>query len=86
MKNLEWCELTKNFYAFKYVADKLDFYVPELQQMERSLEECRPFAADEDILAKVRNLSEKKLPQFDFSELATAHTPVYDEDDNLAHA
>ena len=68
------------------VADKLGFYVPELQQMERSLEECRPFAADEDILAKVRNLSEKKLPQFDFSELATAHTPVYDEDDNLAHA
>ncbi|WP_033169478.1 hypothetical protein [Selenomonas sp. ND2010] len=86
MKNLEWCELANKFYAFKSVADQLGFYVPELQGMEHSLELCRPFAFDAAVENKVRNLSETQLPKIDFSKLAVAHPPIYDENDELAQA
>lgn len=86
MKNLEWCELANKFYAFKSIADQLGFYVPELKGMEHSLELCRPFPFDAKVENKVRNLSEARLPKMDFSKLAAAKPPVYDENDELAHA
>ncbi|MCH3958693.1 MAG: hypothetical protein LKE51_04020 [Selenomonas sp.] len=86
MKNLEWCELTERFYAFKAVADKLGFYIPETNGMEQSLEECRPFADDQSVTEQVRSVREGSLPKIDFNELLGAKTPVFDENDELAHA
>ncbi len=86
MKNLEWCDLAERFYAFKTVADRLGFYVPETNGMEASLYECRPFVADAEVAGKIRTLSEGKLPHFDFSEMGDAQTPLFDDNDELAHA
>ncbi|SHK63193.1 hypothetical protein SAMN05216582_11040 [Selenomonas ruminantium] len=87
MKNLEWCDLAERFYAFKTVADRLGFYVPETAGMEVSLYECRPFVADAEVAGKVRTLGEGKAPRFDLSEImGSAQTPVYDDNDELAHA
>lgn len=86
MKNLEWCELAERFYAFKAVADKLGFYIPENAAMEQSLTECRPFADDHTVTEQVRNAREGKLPNLDFNKLLGAKTPVFDENDELAHA
>ena len=54
--------------------------------MEQSLEECRPFADDRTITKQVRNVREGHLPKIDFNELLGAKTPVFDENDELAHA
>ena len=86
MKNLEWCDLAERFYAFKTVADRLGFYVPETAGMEASLYECRPFVADAEVAGKIRTLNEGKALNIDFSELAEAQTPIYDDNDELAHA
>ena len=86
MKNLEWCDLAERFYAFKTVADRLGFYVPETAGMEASLYECRPFVADAEVAGKIRTLNEGKALNIDFSELVSAETPVYDDNDELAHA
>lgn len=43
MNNLQWEALAKAFYAFKYIAEKMNFYVPELKEMEKSLFNCRPY-------------------------------------------
>lgn len=86
MKNLEWCDLAERFYAFKTVADRLGFYVPETAGMEASLYECRPFVADAEVAGKIRTMNEGKAHHFDFSELVEAKTPVYDDNDELAHA
>ena len=86
MKNLEWCDLAERFYAFKMVADRLGFYVPETTGMEASLYECRPFVADAEVAGKIRTLNEGKAPHFNFGDMADAQLPVYDEDDELAHA
>ena len=86
MKNLEWCDLVERFYAFKTVADRLGFYVPETAGMEASLYECRPFVADAEVAGKIRTLNEGKALNIDFSELMGAETPVYDDNDELAHA
>lgn len=86
MKNLEWCDLAERFYAFKTVADRLGFYVPETAGMEASLYECRPFVADAEVAGKIRTLNEGKALNIDFSELMGAETPVYDDNDELAHA
>ncbi len=86
MKNLEWCDLVERFYAFKTVADRLGFYVPETAGMEASLYECRPFAADVEVAGKVRTLQEGKAPHIDFMDWSKAEAPVYDDNDELAHA
>ena len=86
MKNLEWCDLAERFYAFKTVADRLGFYVPETAGMEESLYKCRPFIADAEVAGKIRTLDEGKSLHFDFSEMADDQLPVYDENDELAHA
>ena len=86
MKNLEWCDLAERFYAFKTVADRLGFYVPETAGMEASLYECRPFVADAEVAGKIRTLNEGKALHIDFRELAEAQAPVYDDNDELAHA
>ena len=86
MKNLEWCDLAERFYAFKTVADRLGFYVPETACMEASLYECRPFVADAEVAGKIRTLNEGKALNIDFSELMGAESPVYDDNDELAHA
>ena len=86
MKNLEWCDLAERFYAFKTVADRLGFYVPETTGMEASLYECRPFVADAEVAGKIRTLNEGKALNIDFSELMGAESPVYDDNDELAHA
>ena len=86
MKNLEWCDLAECFYAFKTVADRLGFYVPETAGMEASLYECRPFVADAEVAGKIRTLNEGKALNIDFSELMGAESPVYDDNDELAHA
>ena len=86
MKNLEWCDLAERFYAFKTVADRLGFYVPETAGMEASLYECRPFVADAEVAGKIRTLNEGKALNIDFSELMGAEAPVYDDNDELAHA
>lgn len=86
MKNLEWCDLAERFYAFKTVADRLGFYVPETAGMEASLYECRPFVADAEVAGKIRTLNEGKALNIDFSELVAAESPVYDDNDELAHA
>ncbi|MBE6084740.1 MULTISPECIES: hypothetical protein [Selenomonas] len=86
MKNLEWCDLAERFYAFKTVADRLGFYVPETAGMEASLYECRPFVADAEVAGKIRTLNEGKALNIDFSELMGAESPVYDDNDELAHA
>jgi hypothetical protein len=86
MKNLEWCDLAERFYAFKTVADRLGFYVPETAGMEASRYECRPFVADAEVAGKIRTLNEGKALNIDFSELMGAESPVYDDNDELAHA
>ena len=86
MKNLEWCDLAERFYAFKTVADRLGFYVPETAGMEASLYECRPFVADAEVAGKIRTLNEGKALNIDFIELMGAESPVYDDNDELAHA
>ena len=86
MKNLEWCDLAERFYAFKTVADRLGFDVPETAGMEASLYECRPFVADAEVAGKIRTLNEGKALNIDFSELMGAESPVYDDNDELAHA
>ena len=86
MKDLEWCDLAERFYAFKTVADRLGFYVPETAGMEASLYECRPFVADAEVAGKIRTLNEGKALNIDFSELMGAESPVYDDNDELAHA
>ena len=86
MKNLEWCDLAERFYAVKTVADRLGFYVPETAGMEASLYECRPFVADAEVAGKIRTLNEGKALNIDFSELMGAESPVYDDNDELAHA
>ena len=86
MKNLEWCDLAERFYAFKTIADRLGFYVPETAGMEASLYECRPFVADAEVAGKIRTLNEGKALNIDFSELMGAESPVYDDNDELAHA
>ena len=86
MKNLEWCDLAERFYAFKTVADRLGFYVPETAGMEASLYECRPFVADAEVAGKIRTLNEGKALNIDFIELMGAESPGYDDNDELAHA
>ena len=54
--------------------------------MEQSLTECRPFADDHTVTEQVRNAREGKLPNLDFNKLLGAKTPVFDENDELAHA
>lgn len=46
MSSLEWNLLAEKFYAFKNVADKCGFYVPETAGMEASLSAMRPYAGD----------------------------------------
>ena len=86
MSSLEWNLLAEKFYAFKNVADKCGFYVPETAGMEASLYECRPFVADAEVAGKIRTLNEGKALNIDFSELMGAESPVYDDNDELAHA
>jgi hypothetical protein len=54
--------------------------------MEASLYECRPFVADAEVAGKIRTLNEGKALNIDFSELMGAESPVYDDNDELAHA
>ncbi len=53
---------------------------------KKTVIECRPFVADAEVAGKIRTLDEGKVPHFDFSELPSAQLPLYDEDDELAHA
>ena len=61
MTNLEWCYLAKKFYEFKFAADPLGFYVPELRGMEDSLMKCRPFGEDKATMERVGELIEKDI-------------------------
>ena len=61
MTSLEWCYLAKKFYEFKFAADPLGFYVPELRGMEESLMKCRPFNEDKATMERVGELIEKDV-------------------------
>jgi hypothetical protein len=43
MSSLEWYELVEKFYSFKRIALRYNFYTNEIEKMEKSLEEMRPF-------------------------------------------
>lgn len=57
MTSLEWNLLAEKFYAFKNVADKFGFYVPETNGMEQSLSLMRPYPGDNE---RAKELAEKK--------------------------
>jgi len=84
MTSLEWNLLAEKFYAFKNIADKHGFYVPETNQMENSLTLMRPYPGDNE---RARELANKKdaAPQLisDWHQFKAAHI-VFDDDDNLA--
>jgi hypothetical protein len=42
--------------------------------------------ADAEVAGKIRTLNEGKALNIDFSELMGAESPVYDDNDELAHA
>ena len=48
MSNLDWEDLQRRFYDYFYTARRLGFYVPELQQQEKSLMECCPYPQGKD--------------------------------------
>lgn len=92
MTNLEWNVLAAKFYEFKSEASKFGFYVPELNNMEQSLSDMRPFRETQDIQEKVETGLEshtlKKtedkgadIAAWVFSKFSV--NPVYDQDDNL---
>lgn len=58
MTSLKWCLLAKKFFEFRNAAEPLGFYVPELEAMEKSLMECRPFGDDEETMRRVADLVE----------------------------
>lgn len=92
MTNLEWNVLAAKFYEFKNEANKFGFYVPELNNMEQSLEVMCPFRKTQDVQEKVEtglenHVQEKTedkgadLAAWVFSKFSI--NPVYDKDDNL---
>ena len=48
MSNLDWEDLQRRFHDYFYTARRLGFYVPELQQQEKSLMECCPYPQRKD--------------------------------------
>ena len=48
MSDLDWQDLKVRFYDYFYAAKRLGFYVPELEQQEKSLIECCPHLKKED--------------------------------------
>ena len=43
MSSLEWYELVEKFYSFKRIALRYNFYTIDIEKMEKSLDEMRPF-------------------------------------------
>ncbi len=95
MTNLEWNVLAAKFYEFKNEASKFGFYVPELNNMEHSLDVMRPFKETQDIQEKVETGLESHIQEktedkgadmaaWVFSKFSIP--PTYDKDDNLVLA
>lgn len=53
MSSLRWSNLVEKFFAFRSVADKVGFYTPELDRMEKSLIDIKPIEGlkFEDVLS-----------------------------------
>lgn len=85
MTSLEWNLLAEKFYAFKIVADKFGFYVPETNGMEQSLSLMRPYPGDNE---KAKELAEEKkdLSGIPYPEWLETWTPEYDDDDKMVKA
>ena len=61
MSSLEWYELIEKFYSFKRIALRHNFYTDEIEKMEKSLEEMRPF---NEAIKDAGKLVEKDRPHF----------------------
>lgn len=61
MSSLEWYELVEKFYSFKRIALRYNFYTNEIERMEKSLEEMRPF---NEAIKDAEKLVEKDRPHF----------------------
>jgi hypothetical protein len=61
MSSLEWYELIEKFYSFKRIALHYNFYVNEIEKIEKSLEEMRPF---NEAIKDAEKLVEKDRPHF----------------------
>ena len=66
MTSLEWNLLAEKFYAFKYEADKIGFYTPETNGMERSLSMMRPYPGDNEYAKELAKEKEAAIiPDWD---------------------
>lgn len=61
MSSLEWYELVEKFYSFKRIALRYNFYTNEIEKMEKSLEEMRPF---NEAIKDAEKLIKKDRPHF----------------------
>lgn len=61
MSSLEWYELVEKFYSFKRIALRHNFYTNEIERMEKSLEEMRPY---NEAVKDAKMLLEKDRPHF----------------------
>ena len=61
MSSLEWYELVEKFYSFKHIALRYNFYTNEIEKMEKSLEEMRPF---DEAIKDAEKLVGKDRPHF----------------------
>lgn len=60
LKSLEWFDLMMAFYPFKREAEKHGFYMEELEGMEKSLMEMRPFPEDKKMEKAIESLKENR--------------------------
>lgn len=61
MSSLDCYELVEKFYSFKRIALRYNFYTNEIEKMEKSLEEMRPF---NEAIKDAEKLVEKDRPHF----------------------
>ena len=90
MTSLEWNDLASKFYSFKSEAEKHGFYVPELANMEGSLNIIRPYKDNKELHDKVSSglVSRTQDMNNDIAAwtFAKCAPPRYDDNDNLVAA
>ena len=64
MASTAWFELAASFYAFMTEAKKHNFYSPELDNMENSIKEMRPFKEQPWTQECLDYVTREKLAQF----------------------